>query len=118
MSILGQEGAERVVLHCFSGDEVVAAEAEARGYFVSFAGNLTYPRADAMRQAAAALAGGRILCETDAPFLPPQSARGTPNAPANVFAVLEQLAQVRGVNLHQMVAETTANARLAFPLLP
>jgi TatD DNase family protein len=118
MRILSQEGAERVVLHCFSGDERVAAEAAARGYFVSFAGNLTYPGADALRRAAATLAADRILCETDTPFLPPQGARGTPNAPANVIAVLEQLAEVRGVNLHQMTAETTANARSAFPLLP
>jgi TatD DNase family protein len=118
LSILRDEGAERVVLHCFSGDEKVAAEAAARGYFLSFAGNVTYPKADSMRAAAAALPADRILCETDSPFLPPQKVRGTENAPANVIAVLEHLAQVRGVTFHRMVAETTANARSAFPLLP
>jgi TatD DNase family protein len=118
LSILSAEGAEHVVLHCFSGDERIAAEAAARGYFVSFAGNLTYPKASSLRAAAAALGGDRIICETDSPFLPPQGARGTSNVPANVIAVMQELATLRGVTLHQMVAETTANARAAFPLLP
>ena len=118
LRILSEEGAERVVLHCFTGDAAVASEVQARGYFASFAGNLTYPKATAIRSAAAALGGDRILAETDSPFLPPQSLRGTDNVPSNVIAVLEALAAVRQTNLHQAVSETTANARAVFPHLP
>jgi TatD DNase family protein len=118
LAILGAERAERVVLHCFSGDEAIAREAGARGYFVSFAGNVTYPNADGIRGAAAALDGGLLLAETDSPFLPPQSQRGKSNRPVNVLTVLEALSNLRGTPLAQLVAETTANARSAFPLLP
>src|SRR5262249_14489397 len=78
LAILEEEQAERVVLHCFSGDADVAAEAAARGYYLSFAGNLTYPRADGLRAAAASAPPDRIVAETDSPFLPPQSMRGMP----------------------------------------
>ena len=118
LAILDEEAAERVVLHCFSGDEQVAAEAARRGYFVSFAGNVTYPGAGGLRSAATSLGSDRILAETDSPFLSPQPTRGRPNHPANVVTILQGLGDARGVSLHQMVAETTANARSAFPLLP
>lgn len=117
MAILAQERAEHVVLHCFSGDETVAAEAQARGYFVSFAGNLTYPKVDNLRRAAAALAPDRLLIETDSPFLSPQPMRGKPNRPWNVLAVAEALAEIRGLDVHDVIATTGANARKAFRLL-
>ena len=118
LAILDEEGADRVVPHCFSGDERVAAEASTRGYFVSFAGNVTYPGAGGLRAAAASMSSDRILAETDSPFLPPQPTRGHPNHPGNVVTVLQGLGDARGITLHQIVAETTANARSAFPLLP
>jgi TatD DNase family protein len=115
MRILGEERAERVVLHCFTGDAAVAVEAAARGYFLSFSGNVTYPNAQGIRDAAAAVAEDRLLLETDSPFLPPQHQRGQPNAPANVLAVAEMLATVRGVDAARIVAATSANAAAAFP---
>lgn len=115
LAILAEERAERVVLHCFTGDVALANEAAARGYFVSFAGNVTYPNAEAMRAAAASLPQDRIVVETDSPFLPPQRARGTANTPANVLVTIEALAEVRGVSVERLTAATAANARAAFP---
>jgi TatD DNase family protein len=117
LRILGEERAERVVLHCFSGDERIAGEASARGYFVSFAGNLTYPKTDHLRAAAAALPEERILAETDSPFLAPQEKRGGATHPSNVLDVLGTLAEIRGLNLESMVGAATEAAVRAFPLV-
>jgi TatD DNase family protein len=117
LQILAEESAEGVVLHCFSGDEVVAKEAEARGYFVSFAGNLTYPNAEELRVAASVVGADHLLVETDSPFLAPQAVRGRANAPANLILTLQQLAMVRGLNLDQMVEVTWRAASRAFPLI-
>jgi TatD DNase family protein len=117
LSILQEEQAERVVLHCFSGDAAVAEEAVRRGYFVSFAGNVTYPNAEGLRETASSVEPERLLVETDSPFLSPQSVRGRPNSPAHLMATLGVLAEVRGLDLHQMVATTAAAARSAFPLI-
>jgi TatD DNase family protein len=114
---LKEEQAEHVILHCFSGDAAVAAEAVSRGYFVSFAGNVTYPNAGKLRDAARAVDAGRLLVETDSPFLSPQPIRGRPNSPAHLMATLGVLAEVRGLDLQQMVATTAAAARSAFPLI-
>jgi len=92
LRILAEEDAQRVVLHCFSGDEAVAKEACARGYFLSFAGNVTYPKAGTIRQSAASADGGQIVAETDSPFLPPQHLRGTENEPSNVLAAIGAIA--------------------------
>ena len=115
LRILSEEGAERVVLHCFSGDERVANEASARGYFLSFAGNVTYPRNDHLRAAAGAAPRDRLLTETDSPFLSPQAARGRENVPASVIAVIECLAELRGEDPKAVGESTARNAREAFP---
>lgn len=117
MRILSEERADRVVLHCFSGDEALAREAGARGYFVSFAGNLTYPKTEAMRAAAAIVPSGRLIAETDSPFLSPQSKRGTNNTPSNVLDVHAMLAEIRGVDVQAMVETATEAALSAFPFV-
>jgi TatD DNase family protein len=117
MRILAEEGAERVVLHCFSGDQAVVAEAAARGYFVSFAGNVTYPKAEGLRSAMVDVPEDRLLAETDSPFLTPQSTRGQANSPGNVREVIAALAETRGVNVERMVGSTTEAALNAFPLI-
>jgi TatD DNase family protein len=114
MAILGEEGAERVVLHCFTGGEAEAAEAAARGYFVSFAGNLTYPGAEQIRRVASTAEGSRLLTETDSPFLPPQPLRGTTNRPTHVMAVVDALAQARGETRDRILRLTSQAARDAF----
>ena len=116
-AVLDDEGAERVVLHCFTGDETLALEAAARGWFLSFACNVTYPKADGIRAAAAAVPVDRLVLETDSPFLPPQSMRGQPNSPANVLAVAEAVARLRSLNVHEMVERSADAAMTAFPLI-
>jgi TatD DNase family protein len=115
LRVLADERAERVVLHCFSGDEAVAKEASARGYFLSFAGNVTYPRNEHLRRAAEAAPRDALLVETDSPFLSPQAMRGRDNTPATVLAVIEALAELRGDDPESLQAATSANARAAFP---
>jgi TatD DNase family protein len=104
-----------VVLHCFSSPELTSVAVE-RGYYVSFAGNVTYPKAEALRVAAAAVPGDRILVETDSPYLAPQTLRGTPNEPVNVVNTLRVLAQARGEPFEDLAAATHANAAAAFGL--
>jgi len=117
LRILEEERAEAVVLHCFSGDEDIALEASARGYFLSLSANITYPGADAIRAAASAAPEDRLLVETDSPFLPPQSMRGERNSPTHVRDVVETLANLRGLDFDLMVRRTADTARRAFPLL-
>jgi TatD DNase family protein len=104
-----------VVLHCFSEPELLPAALD-RGYYVSFAGNVTYPNADDLRRAAAAVPADRILAETDAPYLSPQPCRGRPNEPAFVLHTLGALAAVRGVDAEELGAQIDANATRAFGL--
>jgi TatD DNase family protein len=92
----------------------VAREAAARGYHCSFAGNVTYPKNAALREAAAVVPQGLLLVETDSPYLAPQVARGSPNTPANVAAVIAAVAEVRGESAAEVAAMTAANGRNAF----
>ena len=115
LRVLDEGSAEHVVIHCFSGDADIARECAARGYFTSFAGNVTYPKNEHLRQAAAAVPLDRLLVETDAPFLSPQKKRGTDNHPANVMITLAELARVRGDDVEKLVAATSENSRAAFP---
>jgi TatD DNase family protein len=114
MRILDEGSAERVVIHCFSGDADLARECAARGYWTSFAGNVTYPKNEHLRAAAAAVPLDRLLVETDSPFLAPQKLRGRANAPQNVLFTLGALAEVREERLEDLVAATADNARNAF----
>jgi TatD DNase family protein len=104
-----------VILHCFSSPALVTLAAE-RGYYVSFAGNATYPSAASLRDAAARIAADRILVETDSPYLAPQPVRGRPNEPANVVHTIRVLAETRGEDPVELGARTHANAAAAFGL--
>lgn len=116
LSILDEEALERVVLHCFSGDQVIAKEATARRYFCSFAGNISYPKNHELRAAARDIPLELLLVETDSPFLAPQSVRGSNNTPANVRLVVEALAEARDERTSDIAEATTRNARRAFGL--
>lgn len=116
LRILDDEAAERVILHCFSGDGAAVREAAARRYHCSFAGNVTYPKNAGLRQAAAEVPGDLLLVETDSPFLAPQRVRGRPNAPANLGDVVAAVAEARGEEPADVAARTAANAREAFDL--
>jgi TatD DNase family protein len=104
----------RVILHCFSAGPRWAERAAERGWYCSFAGNLTYPKAEAIREAAARVPEDRVLVETDSPFLAPQPVRGKPNQPANVVATAERLAEVRGVPYGDLERTVEANAARVF----
>ncbi len=102
------------VMHCYSeGPETVDAFV-ACGLHISFAGNLTYPKSEALREAARRVPADRLLVETDAPFLAPQPRRGRPNEPAFVRFTLETLAQTRGEPVAATAATTWENARRLF----
>jgi TatD DNase family protein len=104
-----------VVLHCFSAPELLPVALE-RGYYLSFAGNVTYPKAEELREAARAVPGGRLLAETDSPYLAPQARRGRPNEPANVVHTIAALAEARGEDATELAARLDANASAAFGL--
>ena len=104
-----------VVLHCFSSPDLLPAALE-RGYYVSFAGNVTYSKAGDLRDAAASVPQNRILVETDSPYLSPQPVRGRPNEPAHAVYTTAALAEVRGEEQDELAAVTHANAATAFRL--
>ena len=104
-----------VVLHCFSAPELLPVALE-RGYYVSFAGNVTYPKAEELREAARRLPRDHLLVETDSPYLAPQPRRGRPNEPANVVHTVGALAKARGEDVDELAAQLDANATAAFAL--
>ena len=87
-----------------------------RGYYVSFAGNVTFPKAHALRDAAARVASDRILAETDSPYLAPQPVRGQPNEPRYVLHTLATLAAARVEDPHELERRIDENATAAFGL--
>ena len=104
----------RVVFHCFSEGPDEMAELMRRGGFGSFTGIITYKKAEAVRAAALAQGPGRLMMETDAPYLAPVPHRGQPNEPAYVRHTAEFCAGLFGVPLEELAAVTTANARRFF----
>jgi TatD DNase family protein len=104
-----------VVLHCFTSPGLLPIALE-RGYYVSFAGNVTFPKAADLRAAAAAVPADRILAETDSPYLAPQPVRGRENEPANVVHTLNTLAEARGEEPDALEAQIDSNASAAFGL--
>jgi TatD DNase family protein len=114
-ALLSEEAAEiDVVLHCFSAPPERVAEAVANRWFCSFAGNVTYPKAEGLREAARLVPDELILVETDAPFLAPQSRRGRPNEPALVVETAREVAAARGVEPEAFDAQVEENARRVF----
>jgi TatD DNase family protein len=105
-----------VVLHCFSAPELLPVALE-RGYYVSFAGNVTYPRAGELREAVRQVPRIRLLAETDSPYLSPQPRRGRPNEPGNVVHTIAVLAEARGDDARELATQLDANATAAFGLL-
>ena len=103
------------IMHCFSGNEDQASRSVAAGFYLSFAGNLTYPRSKAIQAAASVAPPGRLLVETDAPFLTPVPHRGETNEPAYTAITARFLADLRGTTFEDIAAQTTANFHTLFP---
>lgn len=117
LRVLAEEGApERVVFHCFSGDAAMARTCADRGYWMSFAGNVTFAKAADLRAAAAVVPRPLLLVETDAPFLTPTPYRGRPNASYLVPLTMRALAETRGDDLDELCAAVAANGAAAFAL--
>ncbi|CAI9386884.1 TatD family hydrolase [Microbacterium sp. T2.11-28] len=100
---------ERTVFHCFSGDAEMARIAADRGYWLSFAGNVTFKNAQNLRDALAVTPRERILVETDAPFLTPAPHRGRPNAPYLIPVTVRFLAAELGLDVDELSAQLAAN---------
>jgi TatD DNase family protein len=103
------------IMHCFSGTVEQAERSLAIGFHLSFAGNLTYPKSQAIRDAAELAPTHRILVETDAPFLAPIPLRGQRNEPALVTHTAAALAELRGISPEELARVTTANFKNLFP---
>ena len=104
-----------VVLHCFSSPHLLPTALE-RGWYVSFAGNATFPKAVDLRLAATQVTAERILAETDSPYLAPQPLRGRRNEPANVVHTVAALAQARGEEPAELGQQIERNAAECFAL--
>ncbi|TQJ31620.1 TatD family hydrolase [Microbacterium sp. SLBN-146] len=100
---------EATVFHCFSGDAAMARVCAEAGYYLSFAGNLTFKNAQNLRDALAVTPRERILVETDAPFLTPTPHRGRPNAPYLIPVTVRFMAEELGVDLDELCAQLAAN---------
>lgn len=112
LETLARVGApERTVFHCFSGDAQMARIAADRGYWLSFAGNVTFKNAQNLRDALAVTPPERILVETDAPFLTPTPLRGRPNAPYLIPVTVRFMADELGVDLAEFCTQLAANTR-------
>ncbi|MFL6279192.1 MAG: TatD family hydrolase [Vicinamibacterales bacterium] len=115
-AILEETGARKVrgVFHCFTGDEAMARSALDLDFYVSFAGIVTFPRADAIRAAARMVPADRVLAETDSPYLAPVPHRGKRNEPAYVADVVAKLAEIRSVPVADLAAGVTRNFSALF----
>ncbi|KNB54420.1 TatD family hydrolase [Streptomyces caatingaensis] len=115
LRVLAEEGAPgTVVFHCFSGDAEMAKVCAEAGYYLSFAGNVTFKNAQPLRDALAVAPLDRILVETDAPFLTPAPYRGRPNAPYLIPVTLRAMAAVKGVDEDALATAVAANTARAF----
>ncbi len=106
----GQGPPERLVFHCWSGDDSQLARALGLGAYVSFAGNVSFKNAERLRALAKSTPGDRLLVETDSPYLAPVPHRGKPNEPANVRFVGAAVAEARAVTVPEIAETTTRNA--------
>jgi TatD DNase family protein len=115
LRILAEDGAPAVVVfHCFSGDTAMAKVCAERGYYMSFAGNVTFASASPLRDALLAAPVDLLLVETDAPFLTPVPYRGRPNASYLVPWTVRKMAEVKGIPEETMAAALGANAERVF----
>jgi TatD DNase family protein len=115
LRVLAEEGAPvRTVFHCFSGDAAMARICADRGYYLSFAGNVTFKNAGHLREAAAVAPLDLLLVETDAPFLTPMPYRGRPNAPYLIPLTVRALAEAKGLGEDDVAGAVAANAERVF----
>ncbi|HEU0183450.1 MAG TPA: TatD family hydrolase, partial [Agromyces mariniharenae] len=105
---------ERTVFHCFSGDHQLARLATDAGWYLSFAGNVTFKNAENLRDALRVAPRDRILVETDAPYLTPVPLRGRPNAPYLVPHTMRFMAEVLDADLDELCEQVASNTRAVY----
>lgn len=115
-AMLREQGADAVggVIHCFSGRAEDAKAALELGFYISFAGPVTYPKNQALREIAMTVPLDRILCETDSPYLAPQGFRGRQNEPWHVRSVYEYLSMLMGLSLEEFAQAVKENGERIF----
>jgi len=116
LSILREKAVSPVVLHCYTGTWQLAREYLALGYYISFAGVVTFARSDELRMVAAKVPADRFFLETDAPYLAPVPKRGRRNEPSWLTYTAALVAEVRGMAPEEVARISTANARQFFRL--
>lgn len=115
--VLEMVGSHPAILHCYSGLEATTQKVlPSPNLLVSFAGNLTYPKNEYLREAVKVLPLDRICLETDSPFLAPQSKRGKRNEPASVREIAELISEIKGISLEQVAEQTTKNVKKLFKI--
>jgi TatD DNase family protein len=118
LEIIRESKCRKGVFHCFSSTWDTARKALDLGFYISFAGNITYKNTDVIRDAAVRVPADRVLIETDAPFLSPQPVRGKMNHPGFLGYTLEALAELRGIEPVKLAQDTADNARKLFGIIP
>jgi TatD DNase family protein len=112
----GQDASYGGILHCFSSDAAFARKMLDLGYYISFAGNITYKKAENIRQAAEIVPPDRLLLETDAPYLSPQPVRGRVNRPEYVVHTYDFMARLKGMDLEDLKGNVEENFKRLFRL--
>lgn len=102
------------IIHCFSGSWEIAKEYLKMGFYISFAGPVTFKKAPRLQEAAINVPLDRLLIETDSPYLSPEPMRGRRNEPAHVRYVAEKIAELRGIPVEELAEATTRNALRAY----
>lgn len=105
------------VFHCYSGSLEMAKEVLKLGFYVSFAGPVTFAKSTKLKEIAAAVPLERLLVETDSPYLTPHPHRGRRNEPAHVRLVAEEVARLRGLSLEAVAEATTQNVKQLFHIV-
>ncbi len=113
----GTKGIPGVVVHCFSGSAEFLSACLKRGFCVSFTANITYKKAEGLRDLIRSVPLERMFLETDAPYLSPEGKRGRRNEPANVMDVAREISRVKGVDIEKVCSVTTENARRFFKIM-
>ncbi len=116
LNILKSELPVKAVVHCFSGDESFLKRCLDSGFLVSFTCNITYKKAQGLRDLVKSAPLESMMLETDAPFLPPEGLRGRRNEPAYVKLLADEVARIKGISVEEVSAITTENARRFFNL--
>jgi TatD DNase family protein len=114
IKLLKEQNSSRGVIHCFTSGEKLADFALERGFFISFSGIVTFPKAQALAAIPSRIPLDRILIETDCPYLAPVPHRGKRNEPAFVTDTARLVAQLRGISLDELAACTSANFHSLF----